>query len=152
MAVQSANELKQVLFDEYDGFADKRLKRIENDAPFIVDDRTGHDQDARGRLFLWFCQMFAEVVSETEIRLTLYGGVPRGHEVDAWLEAHQVDVNNRGVTVSVTPDNVEDLADLAASFRKIIARRYDTPAYKYVVPRTADSLRRLQEILTEAWA
>lgn len=152
MAVQSANELKQVLFDAYDGFADKRLKRIENDAPFIVDDRTEGDQDARGRLFLWFCQLFVDVVSEEEVYLTFYGGTPTGPEVESWLNAHQLEVNKPGVTVSISPQNVDGLSDLATSFEKILTRRYDTRAYKYVVPRTAQSLRRLQNVLIKAWA
>lgn len=152
MAVQSATELKQVLFDAYDGFADKRIKSLERDAPFIVDDRTEGDKDARGRLFLWFCQMFVEVISETEVHLSFYGGTPRGPEVNSWLDARKLDVGKPGDTISITPQSVDGLSDLAASFQKIVTRRYDTPAYKYVVPRTANSLRRLQEVLAEAWS
>lgn len=52
MAVESANALKQVLFDAYGGFADKRFKNLDKGRLFIIDDRGPGDEDAAGKLFL----------------------------------------------------------------------------------------------------
>jgi len=153
--VTTKTEIKKTLFDEYDGFADKRYKKIENDAPFIVDDRHRGDYDARGQLFLWFCQMFAFVEDANTVRLSLVGGVPQSSAVSDWYEAHGaeeqvVGVNHR-VEISLTPDNIGDLPDLANSFAAITKRRYSVPAYKYVVPRTRSSLLRLHKVLSTTW-
>lgn len=148
-------EIKKTLFDEYGGFADKRYKKLDNDAPFIVDDRGRGDYDARGQLFLWFCQMFAFVEDANTVRLSLIGGVPQSSAVSDWCKAHGAEVHAAGVNhrveICLTPDSLGDLPDLANSFAAIIKRRYSVPAYKYVVPRTCASLTRLHGVLTKAW-
>ena len=40
MVVEETNDLKQIFFDEYEGFADKRFKNIDSSSLFIIDDRT----------------------------------------------------------------------------------------------------------------
>lgn len=148
-------ELKRQLFDAYDGFADKRYKRLENDAPFIVDDRGRGDYDARGQLFLWFCQIFAFVEDGDSVRLSLIGGVPQSDAVSQWYAEHNAEEKTSSikstVEINVTPDNLDNLPDLANRFAAIIKRRYGVPAYKYVVPRTRDSLIRLHGVLSAAW-
>jgi hypothetical protein len=69
VAVQSTHELKQVLFNAYGGFADKRIKNLERGKLFIVDDRTRSDEDAAGKLFLWFCQVLAEVIDGDTVKI-----------------------------------------------------------------------------------
>lgn len=153
--VASKLELKGLLFDAYGGFADKRYKKLENEAPFIVDDRGRGDYDARGQLFLWFCQMFALVDDADLVRLTLSGGVPQSDAVSRWYAEHGAEERtssiNYTVEIDITPDNLDDLPDLADGFAAIIKRRYDVPAYKYVVPRTRESLMRLHGVLSTAW-
>jgi hypothetical protein len=148
-------ELKSLLFDTYGGFADQRYKKIENDAPFIVDDRGRGDYDARGQLFLWFCQMFAFVEEADLVRLSLISGVPQSDAVSQWYAEHGADEQTSGflytVEIDVTPDNLDDLPDLANRFAAIIKRRYDVCAYKYVVPRTCGSLMRFHGVLSKAW-
>lgn len=152
MPNQRANELKQCLFDAYDGFADKRYKDISRDSPFIVDDRGEGDYDAKGRLFLWFCQMFATVKNADTVHLWLRGGTPVSDDVTAWFKAHNAEPEADGVGFDLRPDTVADLEDLAVRFEGIIRKRYDTKAYKYVVPRVAASLRSLQDVLEAAWS
>lgn len=148
-------EIKGLLFDAYGGFADKRYKKLENDAPFIVDDRRRGDYDARGQLFLWFCQIFALVEAPELVRLSLIGGVPQSDAVSQWYAEHgaeeQASSFNYTVEIGVTPNNLDDLPDLANRFAAIIKRRYGVPAYKYVVPRTCDSLMRFHGVLSRAW-
>jgi hypothetical protein len=69
-------ELKKMLFEAYGGFADKRLKNLERDAAFVIDDRSDGDYDARGQLFLWFCQIFATVEDGDSVEVEFRGGVP----------------------------------------------------------------------------
>lgn len=151
MAVESERELKQCLFDAYGGFADKRIRNIDRNEPFIVDDRGPGDLDARKRLFLWFCQLFVTVEAVDRVKLTFRGGVPQSAGVSAWFAKHGGEPDAGGVTVIIRPDTVAALGDLADAFRAILARRYDTPAYKYVVPRVAASLRQLADVLDRAW-
>ena len=68
------NTLKKVLFEEYDGFADKRIKKLETGSTFIVDDRTDGDQGADKKLFGWFCSMFVDVESSTSVTIRLIDG------------------------------------------------------------------------------
>lgn len=148
-------ELKGLLVDAYGGFADKRYKKVENDATFIVDDRGRGDYDARGLLFLWFCQMFAFVDEADSVQLRLINGVPQSDAVSQWYAEHGADEQTSSslytVEIDVTPDNIDDLPDLASRFAAIIKRRYDERAYKYVVPRTCDSLMRFHGVLSKAW-
>ena len=151
MAINSAEELKAILYGEYDGFADKRLKSLANDAPFIVDSRGPGDLDARKQLFLWFCQMFATVRGPNEVELWLRGGVPVSEGVTAAIVAMDGSVDGKEIHLSLNPGNVSELAAIEAEMASIIRRRYSVPAYKYVVPRTVESLGRLRAVLTTAW-
>lgn len=152
MPVGSMEELRGVLFGAYDGFADKRLKDLGRDEPFIVDDRGKGDLDAQGRLFLWFCQILVRVEAPDRVRVILRGDVPEGAGVKEWFQAHSAQHSNFGLEVVLTPADVGDLDALAKAFLAITKSRYEVKSYKYVVPRVAKSLRRLREVLTEAWA
>jgi len=152
MAMESTEALRGVLFEAYDGFADKRLKDLTRDAPFIVDDRSRRDEDAQGRLFSWFCQMLVEADAPDHVRLVLRGEVPEGAAVDAWFQAHGARRGRLGLEVDLTPANVADLPNLSSAFASIMRAPYDVKAYKYVVPRVAGSLMRLHKVLSGAWA
>ncbi|MFN3778543.1 MAG: hypothetical protein ACK4SI_06035 [Brevundimonas aurantiaca] len=152
MSVQTAEELKAIFFDAYDGFADKRLKDISRDAPFIVDDRNKSDFDARGQLFMWFCQMFVTVEASHRVRLSLRGGVPKSAGVTAWLREQRAEQTNFGTEFVITPENLKALDDLIIRFADITKKRYDTKAYKFVVPRVYKSLGVLKKVLEAAWA
>ncbi len=152
MAVATVEELRRSLFEAYDGFADQRLKDLGRDSPFIVDDRAKGDYDARGKLFLWFCQILAQVETPERVRLMFWGGTPESKAVSAWFEAHGAHRSNVGLEVIITPANVADLDELAEAFRAIIKSRYEVNAYKYVVPRVAKSVRKFREVLSQAWA
>lgn len=152
MPVGSVEELRGVLFDAYDGFGDKRLKDLGRDTPFIVDDRGKGDLDAQGHLFLWFCQIWAQVEAPDRVRVTLRGGVPDGAAAAQWFQAHDAHHSNFGLEVIITPANAADLETLAKSFLAITKSRYEVKAYKYVVPRVAKSLRKLRDVLGHAWA
>lgn len=152
MPVATELELKQRLFDAYGGFADRRVRKIDRSAPFIVDDRADRDLDARKQLFSWFCQMFTTVKAADRVQLHFRGGIPQSDAVDAWFAAHNAESTGGGIAFDVQPETLAALEDLAQAFEAIIRGRYDTPAYKYVVPRVAGSIRHLHDLLKAAWA
>ncbi|MER9210075.1 hypothetical protein [Mesorhizobium sp. M0771] len=145
--------LKQALFDEYDGFFDKRIKKLDSGDFFLVDDRGGGDHDARKRLFLWFCSMTLRVTRGDAVELYLSGDVPKSNEVNALLDDMQTEGHYGRPTIVIEKGEQGVLMDLAQAFAAIVARgkRYPTPSYKYVCPRTAKSLVRLKNALDKAW-
>ena len=151
MPVKTSRELKELLFATYGGFADKRIKNLDRDEPFIVDDRTDGDYDARHELYLWFCIMSVRVRDERRVTLAFRGGVPMSADVNEWIRTHGGVETNLGFEVDITPESVNNLDDLANRMLAIIKRRYEVPAYKYVVPRTVDSIARLSKMLRGAW-
>lgn len=154
MAVKSANALKQVLFDAYGGFADKRFKNLDKGRLFIIDDRGPGDEDAAGKLFLWFCQIFAEVIDQHTVKITMRGGVPDGPLVAKWFAEHGAEKTNFGREFTVRRGEEAGLAELAAAFRAIVrpGARYPVKSYKFVCPRIAASLDRLRDVLSKAWS
>jgi hypothetical protein len=154
--------IKQRLFDEYDGFADRRIKRIEKGKNFIVDDRSEEDMGSGGRLLSYVCMIFAEVTNEEtpsaeEISVTLCGNVPDSLGVQAWAAKNGVKVRTtsfqRTLKVRIARGEQHRLRSLASAIRAIVSpgARYSTANYKYVCPRTATSLERLAKVLDEAW-
>lgn len=154
MPVTSTIQLKQVLFDAYGGFADKRFKNLDKGRLFIVDDRTSGDEDASGKLFLWFCQIFAEVVDHDTVKITMRGGVPVGPLVAKWFAENGVKQTNFGREFLVRRSEEQRLSELAAGFRAIVrpGARYPVKSYKFVCPRVARSLDKLREVLVRAWS
>jgi hypothetical protein len=145
--------LKQSLFDAYDGFGDKRLKKIENEAPFIVDDRGPGDYGADKQLFVWFCQIFVEVIDGDCLRVTIRGGLPASVDVDEWFAAHDAEESAGGRLFNIHAGEQTELLELASRIEAIVApgKKYTVRAYKYVCPRVAGSLRRLHEVLQTQW-
>lgn len=166
--------LKQVLFDEYGGFSDGRIRNLDRASRFTIDDRSERDLDARGELFLWFCEMHADVSEparqlsfdrqeRTEggdvLTVTLHRSVPNGPGVRAWVAAHESAIRHDAVGSVLSfevPSREQDmLRGLAAAMRAVVAPgapRYEEKSYKYVCPRTADSLDRLAKTLESAWS
>jgi hypothetical protein len=150
----SREPLKKALYAEY-GSPDKRVKRLEKIDFFIVDDRKARDHDAAGKLFLWFCKILATPVMGGSLEVTLRGDVPMGPTVKAWISQNNAtyaagDIRS-SLTFVIEKGQQSKLHGLADAFRNIVKRRYSTKSYKYVCPRTADSLERLQRVLDNAW-
>lgn len=151
------NSLKQVLWNAYGGFADKRIKNFDKGSRFIIDDREPQDEDANGRLRSYFCMVFAEVLSDTEVKVTLNGNVPKGIAVEEWIKGNGANWNDgiyQTLEFEVTQGKQSSLRSLARAMRSIVARgapRYSVKSYKYVCPRTAASLERLAEVLDGVW-
>lgn len=148
-------QLKRRLYDEYGGFADKRIKKLEKGSQFIVDDRTDSDIGADKKLLSYFCSMYLVVEGDNAATLRLHNNVPMGPSVEKWGKKNGVELNERVLTVKITPKNYGILKSLAEAIEAITAPgapRYSVPSYKYVCPRTAASLRRLHSALDQAWS
>ncbi len=149
--------LKKVLFDEYGGFADKRIKNLEKGSLFIIDDRSEHDVGANKQLYSYFCMIFAEVQNNESVKVTLRGNIPMSAEVEHWIESSEAFYEYRFaqavLVFSIERGEQLLLGELASAFRNIVApsARYLTPNYKYVCPRTASSLARLNSVLDKHW-
>jgi len=76
------SRLKKALFDFYGGFADKRIKKLDKGTTFIVDGRSTSDLGGDRKPFATFCMVFADVVSEREVRVNLSGNIPVGAQVE----------------------------------------------------------------------
>jgi hypothetical protein len=150
----SQEPLKKVLLNEY-GSPDKRIKRLEKMTFFIVDDRTEGDRGADGQLFHWFCTILAEPVMGGGLKVTLGRSVPMGPSVEAWIKEHKAsyasDLSPR-LEFLIEKGQQAKLQSLAAAFRDIVKRPYPIPSYKYVCPRTADSLESIRKVLDKAWS
>lgn len=156
--------LKQILFDEYGGFSDRRIKRLSKGKTFIVDDRNEEDFGAGGRLFSTFCMIFADVtvpdpLRGEEVSATLCGNVPDSASVRTWADRNGATFTTTTLQSSlrfkVTKGEQAKLRSLADAVRGIVSRsapRYSVPSYKYVCPRTASSLERLARVLEKAWS
>lgn len=150
----TTRELKQIFFDVYDGFADKRVKNLDNGSRFIVDDRSNRDEDARGQLFSWFCQIFLEVIDQDSIRIIMCGGVPEGPLVEEWFTNNGVEKTDLGFVLIVSRHKERGLSELALAFQAIVrpGAHYSVKSYKYVCPRVAAALDKVQKVLEQAWA
>lgn len=151
-------KLKQALFDEYDGFADKRIKKLESGSRFIIDDRSEGDIGANKLLYSSFCMIFADVLSADQVKVSLYGNVPLSKKVRNWIENIDCDFSEERYQVSlsfiINKGGEQILEYLANAIKSIVERsapRYEVPSYKYVCPRTASSLIRLMNTLKKVW-
>jgi len=151
-------KLKRALYEAYGGFADKRFKRLESHSVFAVDDRGSRDLAGDGKLYLWFCTMFADVKAADAVEVSLRGGVPVDPPVPEWASRAGATLQTGGMQNSlqftVTPSTLPLLTGLADAVAAIVrpgVPRYSEKAYKFVCPRTAASLFRLRDMLERAW-
>jgi hypothetical protein len=146
--------LKKKLYEEYKGFTDKRIKKLDKSDIFTVDDRHQGDFGADRKLFYWFCEVYARVIDDYSIEVELIGGVPTSPEISNLLTSWNARVNDSHVTFIVDEKSVSRLDALATALKNVVApgRRYSTNWYKHVCPRTAESLLRLKSILDAYWS
>jgi len=151
------DQLKRVLFSEYNGFADKRIKNLEKGSRFIIDDRSSGDIGADRGLLSYFCSIFANVTSQNEVEISLFGNIPLSPVVKEWIKKYNATLNEAiqsSLSFSVKKGREAILFELAKAIASIVAPgapRYDVPSYKYVCPRTEKSLQRFAKVLSKTW-
>lgn len=147
------DDLRALLWAEY---GDGKRVNLAKKRSFVIDDRQPRDYDAQKKLFLWFCAMDVTADSPDEVCLHLRGGVPWSDVIAEWLECHGAVVRGEPVefvSLKINSSNTERLEELAGLIEAVLrrGRRYEVAAWKYVVPRTASSLRRLRSLLSTWW-
>ena len=152
MPIEHLRALKQALLNEYEHFADKRIKKLDSGSRFIVDGRTRSDIASDGAVYGWFCSMFLDVISEDEVVLSIIN-CPNHYLVERWFAEHATTFGRGGQSVVILRGQQSILRALAARVDGITAdgARYSVPHYKYAVPRVVESLNRLENVLDTIW-
>ena len=151
------SELKAVLFEAYNGFADKRVKNLDKASTFLVDDRDPGVIGADKKPLLWFCEIYAHAIADDQLRVTLTNA-PLNEKIVEWAAKKGGTVKHAIMPVldfTVPRGKQARLDELAALMRAIIAPgapRYEWKHYKYACPRAAKSLQKLKTVLDRAWA
>ena len=142
------SSLRDHLLDSYGGYADRRIKNRSLDRPIQIDDKGPHD------VYPHFCTISARVpdrIGETLI-LTLQN-CPCNSELMALVEKRggTVTPSEHGPTIrlSIAVNHVGTVASLSHAISKMTKRRrrYSDPNWKWICPRTANSLDRLAGVL-----
>ena len=149
--------LRKHLYERYGSFADRRIKDPSKSNRFIADTRAENGIASDGSLYGWFCGIILLVDNDKQVELVFTGNIPSSVEVDRQFQQLHAESNgkdyNRTVTVSVGEAELPTLLALADAIEGIVkpGRRYDTPNYKYMCPRTAYSIREVARHLTDFW-
>jgi hypothetical protein len=101
--------------------------------------------------------IFADVNTETEIKVHLRGGVPKGPSIESWIAGNRKALGvqlNGELSFKIKRGQEQKLLELANAIAYVVTggKRYAVKAYKYVCPRTARSLEKLAATLERAWA
>ena len=121
------------------------------DVPSIRIDDRGRDDISSG-----FCRMSVLIADKSNDGFTLYlWNPPLDDEVAELIETHGGKVTGSRpeveVEIALLTKEVALIRTLAKAFRRIVGRggRYPVPNWKWICPRTADSLDRLADRLME---
>jgi hypothetical protein len=142
-------ELKERLFAEFGGFADKRIKNLKKSDYFTCDE--GAPTDARGQLFLWYCTIGIRVIAGDLVHVELGEAMPKNDAVNRWWEANAIDGKYRKV-ISIAKGEEHKLSELSDLIRAIEKAPYTVKACKYECPRVAGVLREVEKLLEKVFA
>jgi hypothetical protein len=144
--------LRGHLFKCYGGFAHKGIKDLAKERRFFVDDRQNQGLSSDG-LFGWFCGIVVDVNSDNEVQVYLDGSRPDSPQVKESLARLGAFEQWDCLCFKITREQIPLLKTLAKQIRAIVARgkRYSVPSYKYMCPRTADSLEKFAGHLDRFW-
>jgi hypothetical protein len=96
--------------------------------------------------------MFADVIDQDTVRITLRGQVPVSPDVTAWLDAHGARQTNLRIEFDVRRGSQGEIAGLATAIRAITLKPpYKVKSYKHVCPRVGSALDRVRAVLEKAW-
>jgi hypothetical protein len=139
-------QLFEHLLESYGGFADRRNKFTGPNRPIRVDDRTETDRCHN------FCSMFVELNDALDVVMRI-DCLPFDDEVLERLDRFNAEVSelNDGSRVQflLTPNSSKQLRRLATAVRRVVGRgrRYPERNWKWIAPRTSNSIIRLADAL-----
>jgi hypothetical protein len=145
-------QLRDYLLDAYGGCADKRIKDRSLDRPIQMDDKGRHD------VYQHFCSIFVKAPRQDERTFILtLNNSPLTPKIRQLVEARggtiaeSSDPARATITIRLTTRCVSFLNQLARTYRSAVfkGRRYADPQWKWICPRTSNSLERLAVVLDE---
>lgn len=141
-------ELTKYIADAYVCLADRRCKNLDADRPITIDDKGLHDVHPR------FCLMAVRVADSGDDTLILsMQHVPLTPEVRSLILDQGGTIREilSGQTAEIVlkTNSAPFIRRLAKSIRSAVGRgkRYDDPNWKWLCPRTADSLDRFAQVV-----
>lgn len=131
------NRLKQFLYDKYGGFADKRVKKIERDMSFRLDDSSGD---------VWehVCPVYARVIDDESIALIFNNNPPNSSWIRGIARDSGGEVSSSQVIINVGFTDFALLEDIAVE-----VSCGDKPYYKWARDRVCYALRKFSSALKE---
>lgn len=92
--------------------------------------------------------------SDDKVLVTLHGSLPDSPQVQETFKRLAAFRQWGNLRFTVEHEQLPHLKTLAKQIRDIVARgkSYKVPSYKYMCPRTADSLERLAGYLGDFWS
>jgi len=143
--------LKQFLFDQYDGFRDKRARNPNLNRPVQIDNRDGDTSSS-------FCDMDVTVSHHQDNTFTLeMRQAPQDEAVKGLIERNGghwepgVPATLINVRMNLKVSDAPLLRKLAKAIRRVTARgqTYPESNWKWVCPRTAEALENFAQNLRE---
>ncbi|REJ91779.1 MAG: hypothetical protein DWQ35_13835 [Planctomycetota bacterium] len=141
-----SRELKRFLFDRYGGFANKKLKDVERDEAFQIDDFGPEDR------YHLCCHIQLRVNGDNAFELSLEN-IPTNRELSELIALRGPNIADgdfgTNISLQLNLADIGFLRDLARVVRRITRRgqRYNNPNWKWVCRRTGESLERLARYL-----
>lgn len=143
----STTQLKKHLFNNYGGFSDKRIKDLKKSSRFKIDDFGQQDTSER------FCHIFVDVIDNTtNFVLCLANNAPISPEIEELISSNGGELTQairNHIYIQLTPRDHEFVKLFASEIRKLVSpdREYEDSNWKWLCPRTAESLRRFAKVL-----
>jgi hypothetical protein len=141
--------LKRFLFNQYNGFADKRIKDISKDYAFKVDDQSSidvHDQ---------FCGIFVRVIADNRFMLSVTNNAPINRSIRVLLKPKKAKIstieNRSSFEIELSVMDIDFIRDLSKEIADLVfpGKKYKDRNWKWLCPRTAGSLKLLADILSK---
>jgi len=139
--------LKRFLFSNYGGFADKRVKDITKDYSFKIDDQSEDDIHER------FCGISVRVTQDNRFILSLSNNAPINRNIKRLVESKGGEVRTINgyshIEVGLSVTDVAFIRELSSMIKDLVApgRRYKDQNWKWLCPRTAESLDNFANVL-----
>jgi len=142
-------KLKKFLFNEYGGFADKRVKDISKDYSFKIDDQSSSDVQDQ------FCGIFVLVLNSDQIELSLSNNAPISTNIKKLLKTQKGSFWTIGyrshIKVELSVSDMKFIKQLSQEIAGLVSpgKKYKNPNWKWLCPRTSKSLNRLAKALSD---
>ena len=140
--------LKRFLLSKYGGFGDRRVKDITRDLPFKIDDQSENDSQQQ------FCAIFVRVTGSDRFVLSLSNNAPINPDIATLVESQGGEARTIAryshIEVELSVGDVGFIRELSSMIRGLVGagRHHENRDWKWLCPRTADSLDNFANLLS----